>query len=874
MTRADRWPGMRSRSWSRTGALLAAAIFSVVGSANARPRGGNDDAVPLPPLASSSAIPESLRGWTRWVLQDQEKKLCPSVAGESDDDGGEGTCVWAGRLTVALDQRGGRFSQDVDVLAPSAVSLPGGRRTWPLDVKVDGKAAVVVADGDGDGDDATPVVRLGVGRHTVTGAFSWQALPESLPIPSRTGLVTLTLLGRAVAFPSRSDAGALFLQRDQREVAEEEKLDIAVHRHLSDEVPALLTTRLVLNVSGKAREVVLGRALPAGFVPHSLDAPLPARIEPDGRLRVQLRPGTWTVSFIARHESALTKVARPVPDGPWKDGDEVWVFAAHPELRVVTVEGVATIDPQQTTLPPAWKTLPAYLMTAGATMTLNQRRRGDDDPAPDQLQLRRHLWLDFDGGGFTAQDHISGTFQRGWRLSMGPGSRLGRVSINGQDQFITRIGPGGPEGVEIRQSRASLRAESRISRSGGGIPAVGWDQDFQSLTATVALPPGWMLAHASGADTVATTWLQRWTLMDLFLLLITGLGMAKVFGWRTGALALLTLGLVLPQPDAPQWIWLIALLGEALVRALPAGRLRSVAIGARLGAWVVLLIAVLPFAVNEVRVALHPALGPQGGGSGYDIDYRDGQAEPPATVEDHSSAAKGAGILGQQGKGDIADTLEQAEGLAGQGGLGLSGIGAIGSGKIGVGSQRGARISAAAPAATQNLTAYDPNVMVQTGPGVPRWTWGAVYLGWNGPVEKTQRLRLWLVPPAANLVLGLARVALMALLMLALFGGRKGIAAGIRLGRSGGPPRAAATAAALVLAVALSAAPAPARAAEFPGEELLGKLRERLLKKPDCHPDCAAFGRLALDAAPDRLRLRLIVLSTDPAIRGCAGEAR
>jgi len=37
----------------------------------------------------------------------------------------------------------------------------------------------------------------------------------------------------------------------------------------------------------------------------------------------------------------------------WKEGEEVWVFQSQPPLRVVTVEGVPGVDPQQTTLPDA-----------------------------------------------------------------------------------------------------------------------------------------------------------------------------------------------------------------------------------------------------------------------------------------------------------------------------------------------------------------------------------------------------------------------------------------------------------------------------------------------------------------------------------------
>ena len=128
---------------------------------------------------------------------------------------------------------------------------------------------------------------------------------------------------------------------------------------------------------------------------------------------VQIRPGVWEVQIDARHETPLQAVSRPpadgTPPGLWKEGPEVWVWEAHPALRVVAVEGAPPVDPGQTTLPEQWRALPAYLMNPGATLRLVQRRRGDADPAPDELHLRRRLWLDFDGGGYTASDADRGS---------------------------------------------------------------------------------------------------------------------------------------------------------------------------------------------------------------------------------------------------------------------------------------------------------------------------------------------------------------------------------------------------------------------------------------------------------------------------------
>jgi hypothetical protein len=100
-------------------------------------------------------------------------------------------------------------------------------------------------------------------------------------------------------------------------------------RLLGDDVPATLMTHLQLSVAGKSRETVLAQVLPDGFVPLGLDSELPARIEPDGRLRLQLRPGTWTIAVTGRHVGRPTTIALPAANGPWVS-EEVWAFEAVP----------------------------------------------------------------------------------------------------------------------------------------------------------------------------------------------------------------------------------------------------------------------------------------------------------------------------------------------------------------------------------------------------------------------------------------------------------------------------------------------------------------------------------------------------------------
>lgn len=778
-------------------------------------------------------LPAALRDWKAWVLHGEKQVGCPFVNGEETR-----ICSWPGQLSLSLDDKGGGFSQRFRIYREAYLTLPGDAKHWPQNVKVDGKAAVVVP-----GSDGLPTVKLDVGERTVTGDFSWDSLPEALLVPPATGLVALKLKGSDVLLPNRDAEGRVFLQKES--VAQEaENLDITVHRQLIDDIPARLVTQVSLQVSGKSREVMLGRALPDGFVPMSLTSALPVRLEPDGKLRLQVRPGAWVIELIARSEGPITALKRPAPEGPWMEGDEVWTFDARPSLRQVLVEGVKQVDPQQTTLPAEWKRFPAYAMSLDDSMQMTERRRGDSDPAPDALSLTRTLWLDFDGKGLTANDRISGPLHRSWRLDMQPGTELGRVVTAGSDQFITRLASAPQAGVELREGQLTLEADSRIVTSLTAIPAVSWDADFASVRTTLQLPPGWTLVSASGADSVPDTWMQRWTLLDLFLVLIISLAMGRLFGWPMGGLALVALTLGWLENDSPRFVWLVVLVLEAIFRVLPEHWLKSIFRWSRYASWAALVVITVSFMVDHVRHGMYPGLAGQmsyGGVQSWSDYSSDNAGQYQRSM---STGSYGGDVYGNAEQNDVTTELDGDRFMK----------------EEPAAKERMKTPQAQAPQSFKQQKRkalatrdYDKSVLVQTGPGLPRWTWKEISIGYSGPVERTQTLSLFLLGPAANLVLAFLRALLFGLLVLTVLGFPGSFwPAFIKKLRS--PTMAGLLLVGLLL-------PTLARADEVPNETLLNQLKERLLEKPDCAPSCASSPRLLLEATPTTLRLRIEVLA-------------
>lgn len=810
-------------------------------------------AAPLSP----ADVPEPLKPWIPWVLQPLVDQACPYVHATS----GERRCAWPSALALELGDTRGEFTQKWQTYAHGPAALPGDDRRWPQDVRVDGQPAVVIER------DGRPQVMLDPGAHEITGVFLWDSMPEKLPVPAETGLLSLKLRNEAVPFPRRDNDGTLWLQKRVEAASEQNMVDVVVHRKVRDTIPLQVTTEISLHVSGKNREEQLGKALLPDFVPMEVASELPARLEPDGRLRVQVRPGKWTIRVESRHPSDVQQLALPINEGPWAP-EEVWVFEPVTVLRRVELGGLVPVDPQQTQLPDPWRAFPAFRAVPGQALTMTVTQRGEADRGTDQLSLTRRWWLDFDGRGLTVQDEIRGQVQGTRRLEMQGSATLGAVAIGGQPQFITAREDPTRAGVELRNPNVQLTADLRVQATGlrTTLSAVDWDQDFASVSGTLHLPPGWRVLHAMGIDNVDDTWLARWTLLDLFMVLVIAIAIARLYGWAWGVLAVVTLALVFPEWMAPRTVWIFALIGEGLVRGLPEGWTRRVVSGYRLAALVALATISAAFAAQQIRQGLHPALEQRGRD---DLDLVNAtrdmvvKAEPAPMVQQAPMdipAEEEGRFDGELAEAPVGGLMDQKEAEDGSGRRYKGDEGKMGGKyasdddeepaykqKVVVQASSLSSTSAQRQRQQKKLRESDASTVVQTGPGVPRWAWREVRLSWSGPVERGQTVSFWLVPPHVNLALAGVRVLFLAVLLLAVFG--------VFRRRGGGTPGRVAGKTTIVAGLAAALlVPATARA-EVPTQDQLNELRARLIEAPSCLPGCVTSPRMRLEAAGAQLRL-------------------
>jgi hypothetical protein len=770
-------------------------------------------AEPKKPAADGVSIPKDLAPWAAWVLAPDEELNCPVRDGNA-------LCFWPGVLSLALDEHGGRFALSVLVDRRLTIGLPGGPGRWPQAVRVDGQPAALLAH------DSAPSLELAPGEHRIEGHYAWNRLPESLPLPPRYAQIELTLRGQRSERPRRADDGSLWLQGESSP-PEQAQLELIAQRKLQDGVPMQVETRLRIRAAGQSREVDLGQVLLPGSVPMSVSSDLPVRLDAQGRMRLQVRAGSFSVRVLARLTAAPTQLLNSARPAPWP-AEEVWVFQSDEALRQVQLSGARAVDAARVELDADWRGLPAYQLAQGDALSFNVTRRGDPEPVPNQLQLRRTLWLDQDGVGYSVHDQLDGELHSGFRLEL-RGFDLGRVSLAGRDQLITREDAIHPMGVELRDAKLDMSADWRADALFATLPAVAWSADVRSLAVTLNMPPGYALFGVRGVDHVDRSWLQDWDLLGFFFVLLLALGTGRVAGIPFGVVAFVALGVSYHEPDAPSFVWIALLVVVALLRVIPEGRARKIAQAVLWAVVLALAVQAVPFAARSLREAIYPQLAEHNEALAMNLQRAAAPAAPPPEAEadmaaESVSEAKAGAPQPERHAAAIAAKLAALSGSASRYKLEESGT-------------------------TAKPRGEDPEAVVQTGPGLPDWTWQSWQLSWSGPVQRDHHFELWIMPPRLTRSLAVLRVLLCALLAYGLLrAGFKGPRPNARF-----PSAPPAIAGALLLAFTLL----PARAhAQFPDQALLQELHSRLTRPPTCRPNCVAVNELELTVDASGLRLR------------------
>ncbi|MFM9115666.1 MAG: hypothetical protein ACKOU6_05840 [Planctomycetota bacterium] len=694
------------------------------------------------------------------------------------------------------------------------VPLPGDSDVWPLLVTADGQPTVVVER------EGKPAVRLAKGVHVLEGEFPWARMPQRIAIPSAIGLLSLEVDGAAVPLPNWDADGFLWLKRARVEQTSKDMVSLQVYRMISDGVPMWLDTQLEITVSGKSREEQFESLVPEGWKVATVSGPLPLALDENGRVKVQVRSGKWTMDIRAFRVTptqtfGFAEQARPLVEA------ELIGFRSNPRLRTAELAGVDPVDVTQTTFPAAWRDQPVYRWQTAKPFQIVEKMRGMGEQRPPGLKINRQLWLDGDGRGFTYRDQLQGSMQHLFRLDVADSMQLGVVRQAGENQLITANPQTEARGVELRRDNIELEAIGRVDRS-GELSATGWQTDAESLTMVLTLPPGWRLFALFGADRVSGDWLTAWTLLDLFLLLIFALAATRLWGYSAGVIAFLGFALAYHEPGSPRTTWFVMLIPIALLRVVPEGTARKLITAWKYVAVTIFILNFVPFVARQVHTTLYPQL------------ERPGILFAPRTMFAWLNRA-------YEGSAGVVDYVTSQE------------------------VTDRSRVESAAPAKSLNLN-YESQARIQTGPAAPQWSWNQAICSWNGPVSAQQRIRPILISLTMTRCLNVLRLVLLGWLVsyfITQAGWPKRLLAALTA-RSVAS-RAAATLLFAFLVGTLTLVSHPRLAsAQIPDAALLDALRQRLLEPSDAFPRAAEISSARVKVEPGKLRVELEVQVVEP----------
>ncbi len=743
--------------------------------------------------AQDQQIPEALKPWEEWALWDDANLDCPAIYSNAQDR----MCFWPSRLSLTAGGQQASWEFQVHVFKPSWIPLPGSNETWPLGVVVDGESVAVVER------DGKPAVQIASGHHELAGTFKWDSMPSQLAIPPQIGILALEIEGQPIARPDWDDDGRLWLQRQRVIAAEKNSLTVQVYRIFEDGIPSWLRTEIELTVSGQSREESLGWLLPDGWKLATMDSPVPVAVDDVGRVKVQVRPGKWTLRaalFRARdtREIKYTDPAEPLVE------QELLGIQASPAFRVVELTGIEQVDVTQTTFPDKWRSLPVYRWNTSTTVGIDEKLRGEGLQQPEGLQISRQVWIDEDGQGATYFDSIRGRMQEIWRLDAAEGQQLGAVRVNGTGQLITANPTSGAHGVEIRERNFQLDATGRLSET-RQFSATGWQADAAQARMTINLVPGWRVLALFGADASEGDWLTAWSLLDLFLLLIFSLAVFRLWGFWAGGVAFIAFGLAYHEPGAPRLTWLFLLMPIALLRVVKPGTARSWVSVWKYLALVLLILNLAPFIAYQIQSGLYP------------------QLEIPGTNYASSGLLRPLDFAYRRSS-QLADYALESRSLADE-------------------ATSAAKAAEKSKMSSSNLL-YNADARIQTGPAQPTWNWNQVRCSWDGPVTADQQVYPILITRGQQRLLTVVRITLLGLLAAILLGNS----------RFSWPFRKSSTAVMIVCGL-LCGVSNFALAQEIPDADTLKLLRERLTKPADVFPHAAEIPSVTLKIIGDRVTM-------------------
>lgn len=758
-----------------------------------------------PNTLAQSSVPESLQEWVPWVLKDQKGMQCPAINLNNYTNSNNRICAWPGELNVDVQAESATFSASWVVLEQSWIPLPGSNKNWPQSVNVNGIPAAVISHNN------HPSLQLDSGSYTVHGKFEWQTTPEVLLLPQVYPNIQLRVESTTVDFPKRQGR-QLWLKELTDGEAEEDSVTLYVNRKVTDGSFIQLETKIELDVSGKLREETLGLVLPDGFKLSGMRGALPAFLDANGVLHVNLAPGNWELTLYAYALPTTLNWSRPQQTEAWPK-QETWSFQSNERFRSGKLSGARAVDANLAEIPDNWSSLPSFVLEPDDQLNYSVTHRGKPLHLENKLHLNREMWLSFDGQQLFFSDSIQGEMIEDWRLSMLAPYILQSADDQDGAMLVTTMDEG-EHGIENRYPAVNMNARGVVDAA-TNLPVSGWDNHFENVSIRLILPPGNLLFAVFGADSVSKSWISNWSIWSSFIVLFSAFFAGRVIGLVAGVVTAILLVLIFQENQAPVISVINLLVAIGVIKYQPFEKFKPLAKTYLLISALAAAGSILYFSAMQIKTVIHPQLEAH--------DYS------PISFTETSNMKLKKPLL----RGMASESRQRSDNLADD--------------QVEMVQITGSRIKQADLFSER----YQSDAVIQTGIGIPNWQWHQHSIQWNSPVSPQQDMDILVFGKISYAILKLLGVCF-ALLWLFLMLKSKGsnITSYWSI-----PLKQNSTSAAALLLLMLPLLPDKAFANAYPDKSMLDELYQTVTKAPECSPNCAVISNITVQAQNKTLQL-------------------
>ena len=820
-------------------------------------------------------IPESLAPWVNWVLDDNPYFACPVRA----TDGVRLNCIWVRETSIDVlrDQTfGAKFELKVHAFAESTLQLPYSQSFKPQNVKLNGQEIAL------GGGNSVPEIQVPVGSHTLVGDLVWteESEPRYLDIP-RSGLVRLSIDGAPVAHPSLQGGGSrLWFSNEITDTPSTTTTPdtelVRVFRHFIDDIPQTQTTYIRVTITGNPRTLDFGKVISDEYEITHLASQWPAILSNDGNLVVQVSPGSNDIQIYARATDQLSSFRYEKISPIWPDL-EYWGIQPMHQLRIIRMDGAQRTDLAQVNAPNLMRRTSGFVLTKEDELKLIEEQRGSVQPYSSTFGISRDIWLNFNGDFYTVADSIRTDISTAQQVSSS--IPLGAVRVNGSARLIVYDDSSEDRltSIYLKPEDTHLSSMSRVSRADPLAPN-SWSIEAERLNTRLHLPPGWMMLWSNGVEEVEGSWLSKWGIWDVFIVLLLLCLVWGLGGWKWTAIVAGTVLVGYQLDNAPTFGWVVLAGMCYALKAIKHVKLNQIA---SVSYWVIFFVvasACIYHATMSMRNAIHPQLATDSPtfeqlvastlARWYTVDENERMAVTELSdflgllPKEHSTFSSDTEEIFRIGSRLNESVAEEVAASATY--MPLSDPTAKLSQTTRFESQisRGNLGLELGEARTQSVAdprTYDPTlpIAIQTGPGRPSWQWRTVTLNWYGPVAQDQKMNLVLMGPWFTRLLYFFS-AITTLLVLAYFlylkdPGIKNCIKAVLPGTSG---------VASLVFLAMLFDPQDVQA-DIPDADLLKELESRLLALPDCLNECAYLEEAKVTLTEGVLTIALKVHAED-----------